>query len=133
VKNPPVGDKSKSSKKKSKKETEADSAPIAEPDDVKSQKGKKSKDKKEGKSAKKVEPVEELTSDPTGDAQEDEVEGEGEDDQTIALIKGFESSGDEDISGDEGFEAEKPVPTIPDSKKTKRKLQKLAKKRDTTD
>ncbi|OGM39307.1 rRNA processing protein gar2 [Aspergillus bombycis] len=49
-------------------------------------------------------------------------EDEEEDDRTTALIKGFESSGDEDESGDEGFNPDQPVPKIPDSKKAKRKI-----------
>ncbi|KAH8697268.1 hypothetical protein BGW36DRAFT_461286 [Talaromyces proteolyticus] len=60
-----------------------------------------------------------------------EVEGSSDgdeiDDQTAELIKGFESSGDEDASGDEGLEDGQPVPRIPDSKKTKRKIQKKLK------
>ncbi|KAF7115219.1 hypothetical protein CNMCM5793_001646 [Aspergillus hiratsukae] len=50
------------------------------------------------------------------------------DDQTAALIKGFESSGDEDESGDEGLDPDQPVPKIPDSKKAKRKILKKQKK-----
>ncbi|CAI7595439.1 unnamed protein product [Penicillium pancosmium] len=60
--------------------------------------------------------------------EDDEEDDEAEDDQTAALIKGFESSGDEDESGDEGFESGKPVPKIPDSKKVKQKLLKKQKK-----
>lgn len=62
------------------------------------------------------------------DIDEDDEEDEAEDDQTAALIKGFESSGDEDESGDEGYSAGKPVPKIPDSKKIKQKLLKKQKK-----
>jgi nucleolar protein 15 len=47
---------------------------------------------------------------------------EDEDDRTVALIKGFESSGDEDPSEDEGFDPNKALPSIPDPKKTKRKI-----------
>lgn len=54
-------------------------------------------------------------------------EDEEEDDRTVALIKGFESSGDEDESGDEGYDPSKPVPKIPDSKKAKRKILKKQK------
>jgi nucleolar protein 15 len=52
----------------------------------------------------------------------------GEAHQTVALIKGFESSGDEDPSEDEGFDPNEPLPKIPDSKKTRRKLVKKLKK-----
>ncbi|GAD95502.1 rRNA processing protein gar2 [Paecilomyces variotii No. 5] len=63
----------------------------------------------------------------SSDASEQE-DDEAEDDQTAALIKGFESSGDEeDVSGDEGFDPKNPVPKIPDSKKVKRKLVKKQK------
>lgn len=142
VKNPPVADKTKSSKKKSKKEVEVDTpaatgveeaAPATGNDEMKSQKGKKDKSKKEEKAHKKEKSIAEPASDIAENAGEGENEAEGEDDQTVALIKGFESSGDEDNSDDEGYETGKSVPTIPDSKKTKKKLQKLAKKRDTPD
>jgi nucleolar protein 15 len=61
-------------------------------------------------------------------ASDDEESAAEEDDHTAAFIKGFESSDDEDPSGDEGFEPGQEVPSIPDSKQVKRKLQK-AKKR----
>lgn len=59
--------------------------------------------------------------------ESEDEEDEDLDDQTAALIKGFESSGDEDESADEGFDKEKPVPKIPDSKKTQRKIAKKLK------
>ncbi|KAE8376522.1 hypothetical protein BDV26DRAFT_265498 [Aspergillus bertholletiae] len=83
--------------------------------------------------AKKPEPVAEESDD---EEMEDEKsvtsgasqsEGEEEDDRTTALIRGFESSGDEDESGDEGFNPDQPVPKIPDSKKAKRKILKKQK------
>lgn len=141
VKNPPVGDKTKSSKKKSKKEAKEETiapsttsapAPATQDDDAKVQKGKKDKGKKEGKPHTKEVITTEPTSDVEGETGEHESEDEGEDDQTIALIKGFESSGDEDISGDEEYEVGKPVPGLPKPKKTKKKLEKL-KNRDTPD
>ncbi|KAJ5113513.1 hypothetical protein N7456_002047 [Penicillium angulare] len=82
--------------------------------------------------AKKVEVA--VESEDEESAGSDEiVEGEGSDseseidildDQTAALIKGFESSGDEDDSEDEGFDADKPVPKIPDTKKAQKKIAK---------
>lgn len=48
-------------------------------------------------------------------------------DQTAALLKGFESSGDENGSGDEGFKQGQEVPALPDAKKLNKKL-KLANK-----
>lgn len=63
-------------------------------------------------------------------ASNSEDESASEDDQTAALIRGFESSDDEeDPSGDEGFRPGQEVPKIPDSKQIKRKLRKM-KKRD---
>ncbi|KAH1332582.1 hypothetical protein KXV58_004371 [Aspergillus fumigatus] len=87
--------------------------------------------------AKKPEPVVEESDDEdnqqvpvvSDDSSEDE-EDDTLDDQTAALIKGFESSGDEDESGDEGFDPDQPVPKIPDSKKAKRKILKKQKKHD---
>ncbi|KAE8337632.1 hypothetical protein BDV24DRAFT_139609 [Aspergillus arachidicola] len=83
--------------------------------------------------AKKPEPVAEESDDGEMDDEESAVSGasasedEEEDDRTAALIRGFESSGDEDESGDEGFNPDQPVPKIPDSKKAKRKILKKQK------
>ncbi len=49
----------------------------------------------------------------------DENEGDG-DDQTAALLKGLESSEEEDVSGDEGFEQGQDVPALPDAKLNKK-------------
>lgn len=57
----------------------------------------------------------------------DDEGSDDEGDQTVALIRGFESSGEEDVSGDEGFEPGQDIPQIPDSKQVKRKLRKLKK------
>lgn len=58
----------------------------------------------------------------------DESDSE-EDDQTAALIKGFESSEDEkDPSDDEGYEPGQEVPKIPDSKQVKRRIKNTQKK-----
>ncbi|KUL84467.1 hypothetical protein ZTR_06144 [Talaromyces verruculosus] len=94
-------------------------------------------EKKETKKAapaktKKVEVVEQDESEDKG-SEEEESENDEIDDQTAELIKGFESSGDEDASEDEGFEAGKAVPRIPDSKKAKRKIQKKLKENDQPD
>ncbi|KAE8359379.1 hypothetical protein BDV27DRAFT_136242 [Aspergillus caelatus] len=83
--------------------------------------------------AKKPEPVAEESDDEEIGDEESAASGasasedEEEDDRTAALIKGFESSGDEDESGDEGFNPDQPVPKIPDSKKAKRKILKKQK------
>ncbi|KAF5865775.1 hypothetical protein ETB97_002288 [Aspergillus alliaceus] len=78
--------------------------------------------------AKKTEPVVEESDDDeesaASGASASEVE---EDDRTAALIRGFESSGDEGESGDEGFNFDQSVPKIPDSKKAKRKILKKQK------
>lgn len=78
----------------------------------------------ERKKSKKVEVAEPVSEEAEAEASaDDEI-----DDQTADLIKGFESSGDEeDPSDDEGLESGKPVPRIPDSKKAKRKIQKKLK------
>ncbi|KAL4899120.1 hypothetical protein BDW74DRAFT_189499 [Aspergillus multicolor] len=100
--------KAKPSAKKSKKE-DGTAAPVKE---------------KGGKKAKKVEIV---PSDSEEDVAPVAEESEEDDDQTTALIRGFESSGDEDESGDEAIDPDAPVPKIPDSKKAKRKILKLQK------
>ncbi|OKL59245.1 hypothetical protein UA08_05728 [Talaromyces atroroseus] len=88
------------------------------------------KDKKEASSKPqkaKVEAEEKTDNDEVSEEDDDL------DDQTAELIKGFESSGDEDASEDEGFDADKAVPRIPDSKKAKRKIQKKLKENTQTD
>jgi nucleolar protein 15 len=94
---------------------------------------KKSKKEDTTKRAKKAEKVVEESEESDEEAVEDIISepesGEDElDDQTAELIKGFESSGDEDASDDEGFNPDQPVPRIPDSKKAKRKILKKQKK-----
>lgn len=133
MKKSPATEKPKSSKK-SKKEAEAEAPHAAVGDGgVKSRNEKKDKLKQAGDSRKKAEPAAEPVHETSETEPQDESDDEGEDDQTVALIKGFESSGDEDISDDEGYEAGKPIPNIPDSKKAKRQIQKKTKKRDTPD
>ena len=109
--------------KKTKKD-EITSAPVA----------KKSASAKVGKptpKAKKVEEVPEESDDEEFDIHASESEeseeevDDVEDDQTAALIKGFESSGDEDESGDEGYDSKQPIPKIPDTKKAEKKVKKL--------
>lgn len=56
----------------------------------------------------------------------EEPESEVED-QSAALLKGFESSEEENVSGDEGFKQGQDVPALPDAKKLNKKL-KLANK-----
>lgn len=85
------------------------------------QKSEKNKTKKQ-KTEDHAEKADESRSE--GDSSEDD----NVDDQTVALIKGFESSGDEDASDDEGFSPDQPVPRVPDSKKAKRKILKRQKK-----
>ncbi|KAI2787635.1 hypothetical protein POX_f08008 [Penicillium oxalicum] len=58
------------------------------------------------------------------EGSEEEID-DAEDDQTAALIKGFESSGDEDESADEGYDSKQPIPKIPDTKKAEKKMKKL--------
>ncbi|OJJ87134.1 RNA-binding protein [Aspergillus glaucus CBS 516.65] len=116
----------------------------AEPEKKKPTNKKTKKEEKEDAPAKKEAPKAEKAStkskakkQPTPEESEEEEanapasegsDDEGEDDQTTALIRGFESSGDEDASDDEGFDPKQPVPNIPDSKKAKRKILKKQKK-----
>lgn len=93
--------------------------------------------KKAAAKGKKIEEVAEESEEEDADGifsaseeSEQDVEEDNEDDQTAALIKGFESSGDEAESEDEGYNPDQPVPRIPDSKKTKRKILKKQKKTD---
>ncbi|KAL5050248.1 hypothetical protein BDW71DRAFT_173465 [Aspergillus fruticulosus] len=103
--------KTKPSAKKTKQE-DGTAAPVKE---------------KAGKASKKAKKLEIVPSDSEEEAAPAVEESEEEDDQTTALIRGFESSGDEDESGDEAIDPEAPVPKIPDSKKAKRKILKLQK------
>ncbi|KAL4978140.1 hypothetical protein BDW66DRAFT_131083 [Aspergillus desertorum] len=103
--------KTKPSAKKSKQE-DGTAAPVNE---------------KAGKESKKAKKLEIVPSDSEEETQLAAEQSEEEDDQTTALIRGFESSGDEDESGDEAIDPEAPVPKIPDSKKAKRKILKLQK------
>ncbi|EKV19485.1 Ribosomal biogenesis protein Gar2 [Penicillium digitatum] len=106
--------------KKSKKE-EAEPAPAP----------KKAAAKKAGPKSKKPEPVveseEEDAEANVSPADDSDSENEG-DDQTEALIKGFESSGDEDESDGEGYKEGEPIPKAPDTKKAERKLAKQLRK-----
>lgn len=43
-------------------------------------------------------------------------------DQTAALLKGFESSGEEDVAGEERFKQGQDVPALPDANKLNKKL-----------
>ncbi|KAL4870677.1 hypothetical protein BDV12DRAFT_184299 [Aspergillus spectabilis] len=94
---------------------------------------KKSKQEDGTAAAVKEKPAKKLEIVPSDSEDEDEgvslnaEESEEEDDQTTALIRGFESSGDEDDSADEGLDPDAPVPKIPDSKKAKKKILKLQK------
>ena len=105
-------------------------------DEEKNTKGEKSQ--KESKMAassksKKADVEDESSGADDAESGNDESGNDEVDDQTAELIKGFESSGDEDASEDEGFEPGKAVPRIPDSKKAKRKIQKKLKESDQPD
>ncbi|KLJ10148.1 hypothetical protein EMPG_14461 [Blastomyces silverae] len=113
----------KPSKKKSKKAAEVPEPSV--PSAVKKAATKADSGKESlstSKVSKKSKDVTELA-----EVENEGSEGEEDDDQTAALIQGFESSGDEDVSGDEGFEPGKGVPAIPDAKQMKRKLRKMKK------
>lgn len=124
----------KPSKKKSKKgaaevpESSTPSAKNAAATKADSGKEASSTGKPSKKSKDAAAPSKEISKPIAEDEKKEGSEGEEEDDdQTAALIQGFESSGDEDISGDEGFEPGKEVPAIPDAKQMKRKLRKMKK------
>ncbi|KAL8934002.1 MAG: hypothetical protein Q9216_006118 [Gyalolechia sp. 2 TL-2023] len=72
------------------------------------------------------------TDGPSEDYDEDE-DGDEDDfeegDQTLALIKGFESEGDDDVEDDEGFKEGMKVPQVPKNKDLTKKL-KAAKEED---
>ncbi|KAI5285519.1 hypothetical protein KEM54_000511 [Ascosphaera aggregata] len=120
----------------SKKSKGQNGAAVAAPKVAEQKVGAKSQSIKV-KKAKAPSPVEESSEEGEEEEEEEDREGsseardEGENsesdgeqgfDQTAALIQGFESSDDEDISGDEGFKPYQQVPAIPDSKQVKRKL-----------
>ncbi|GAQ37290.1 hypothetical protein AtubIFM55763_000578 [Aspergillus tubingensis] len=115
VAEPKVAKEEKPTTKKSKKE-DGSAAPAT-----------KSKPAKANTKAKKAEPVVEESEEDESAASDASQSEDEEDDRTAALIRGFESSGDEDESGDEGFNPDQPVPQIPDSKKAKRKILKKQK------
>jgi nucleolar protein 15 len=124
--NSPAVNQEKPLKKKSKKKSKSTGTvkPIPNPDahGVKAEIGENKKFSKAEKNGKKSL----ATTDNAPEAPFDD-EGESEGDMTSALIKGFESSGDEDVSGDEGLRPGEVVPTIPDSKQIKRRLRKMKK------
>jgi len=113
--------------------TEADTEHPA----AKASKGEKVSKSASAKSSKKSapEPIETNDEDQSEDeARVDEVSDEDdleEDDQTLALIKGFESDGDEEDATKNGLEETQIVPTLPTgapamSKKQQKKLKQLA-------
>ncbi|OAX82578.1 hypothetical protein ACJ72_03070 [Emergomyces africanus] len=124
----------KPSKKKSKKGAEVveSSAPSAKIAATEADSGKATSNAdKSSKKSKDSRPAKHEIPNKIAEDGNEGSEGEEDDDQTAALIQGFESSGDEDISGDEGFESGKGVPAIPDAKQMKRKLRKMKKKNGT--
>ena len=56
---------------------------------------------------------------------EDAASDSEPDDQTAALLKGFESSGDDEPTEGEGFREDAPVPALPNSKATKKQLKSI--------
>ncbi|KAJ6002834.1 Ribosomal biogenesis protein Gar2 [Penicillium sp. IBT 35674x] len=70
----------------------------------------------------------------SADSDSEEEEDEVLDDQTAALIKGFESSDDEDDNEGESHNPNKPIPKIPDiSKNQQKKIMRSQKKTGTPD
>ena len=64
-----------------------------------------------------------------GDSGDEDDEAE-EDDRTAAFLKGFESSEDENLPGDEGFVAGKEIPKLPKARETAKKLKGVKAKSD---
>lgn len=85
---------------------------------------------------KKVKEVDTVSADPSGNSADVDVQPENqatinddedeedleEDDQTLALLKGFDSGDDDGVSGDEGYKQGSEVPEIPNAKTTAKKL-----------
>ncbi|KAJ5319496.1 Nucleotide-binding alpha-beta plait [Penicillium brevicompactum] len=119
----------KADKKTEKKAAEKPAAKKSKKEETKaSPAAKKAAPKKAAakKTEKKTEPVEsedEEEAEVPAVTIDEESGSEGEDDQTANLIKGFESSDDEDDSG-EGYKEGEPIPKAPDTKKAERKLAK---------
>jgi len=112
------------SRRKSKK-TASDELPIA-PKEYASRVDKSKTNGVETK-AENVDAIPEGLGKPP-DSEGEQDSDESEDDQTTALITGFESSGDEDASDDQGFDPESPVLTIPNPKKIRRKISRKQKR-----
>lgn len=77
---------------------------------------------KKRKATKEPAPVEETADEEEPASDDSEDESDAENDQTTALLKGFESDDDEEDGEDEGNTAD--VPAIPDEKKLRKKLSK---------
>ncbi|EEH33329.1 rRNA processing protein gar2 [Paracoccidioides lutzii Pb01] len=126
-------DLGKPSKKKSKKGAEAHTASASSTKqaatNVDTEKEILSTSKVSKKSKIDIKPSKEIHTQIADDENEGSAaeEDNDDDDQTAALIQGFESSGDEDVSGDEGFAPGKKIPAIPDAKQLKRRLRKMKK------
>ena len=111
--------------KKAKKTEIASSAIVDEqaPEAERTKSAKTSgKEEKKRKTDDAVEEEDGVSS--VSDSDDDGIEN----DQAVAFLKGFESSGDEDDGEGEEYDPNQPVPNIPDSKKVKRKLLKKQKK-----
>ncbi|OJD31042.1 ribosomal biogenesis protein gar2 [Diplodia corticola] len=128
--------KSKKAKKEKDEKPVEESAPAAKP--VKGKKAKKEKDEepaevpaaaakavkgKKRKAAEEPAPVEEPAEEEEIAVDGSEGESEDEDDQTKALLKGFESDEDEEDGEDEGDLSK--LPALPDSKKLAKQLKKV--------
>ncbi|MCJ1466321.1 hypothetical protein MMC07_004940 [Pseudocyphellaria aurata] len=86
--------------------------------------------------SKKVSEVDTVSAEPSGKAADIDVQPENqataleeegeedveEDDQTLALLKGFDSDDEDGVSGDEGYKQGDEVPEIPNAKTTDDKL-----------
>ncbi|KAL1957149.1 hypothetical protein VTO42DRAFT_6292 [Malbranchea cinnamomea] len=117
-------DTSKPAKKKARKTAEPESLVTEIAEDRKAKKAKEADTESKDQKAKSISKSTESDVKYASESESEDVSEE--DDQTAALIKGFESSDEEeDPSGDEGFQPGQEVPKIPDSKQIKRKLRKM--------
>ncbi|MCJ1260858.1 hypothetical protein MMC22_000722 [Lobaria immixta] len=115
--------------------TEVAEAVVDEKDKAEASAKKVSKAAPKKSRSKKVKEVDKAPAEPSSQAAdvdvqpedqaaavEDEDEGDFGDDQTLALLKGFDSGDDDGVSDDEGFEQGGEVPKIPNVNTTAEKL-----------
>jgi nucleolar protein 15 len=120
----------KSKKSKTATADEAATNPAPKVDESTTTKAKKKENKSGTKSKKAAEPEPEDVDSPSDEAEEAEAIDDDEseaDDQTVALLKGFESDGDEDdAEKDDGLKEGRAVPKVPTMTNRNKKVMKRA-------